>query len=271
MSVIQSTPVILGTCEIQRGLVHVGSPVRPVPSTAHWPTTRARQVRRAGFRRDAPASCRSLRSCQAPSVIIHDLHVTWPVVRPPEADTPLHVDPNAVLIDAVAPQHFQPVARQCGRVSERLGAVRQDQSARRPIGEALKRRDALPLEEARVSGSLKLRIMHAGHSSSCAFRRGCWRPNSCSHSWRRRSCRPTAQTERMTPTVNETSHIELLPRASYSAARKPRDGSGTVSPECAVGAAAQAPLGLTASQITACMVRTLEREKRDRRRLAAVD
>ena len=70
-----------------------------------------------------------------------------PVVLPTEADAPLRVDPNAVLTGAVAPQCFQPIARQRGKVAERLRAVQQDQTARRLSGEALKCRDALTLEE----------------------------------------------------------------------------------------------------------------------------
>ena len=82
-----------------------------------------------------------------PSVIIDDLHIVRPVLCPTEADAPLHVDPNAVLTGAVAPQRFQPVARQRGKVPERLRAVQQDQTAYRLSGEALKSRDALTLEK----------------------------------------------------------------------------------------------------------------------------
>ena len=71
-----------------------------------------------------------------------------PVVRPTEADAPLHTDPNAVLTGTVAPQHFQPIARQRGQVTERLSTVKQDQTAHRLSGEALKGGDALTLKEA---------------------------------------------------------------------------------------------------------------------------
>ena len=110
--------------------------------------SRARRVRRAGLRPDAPPSCRSSRSCQVPSVIIDDLHIVWSVVRPTEADAPLRVAPNAVLTGVVAPKCFQPIARQRGKVAERFRAVQQDQTARRLSGEALKRRDALTSEES---------------------------------------------------------------------------------------------------------------------------
>ena len=81
------------------------------------------------------------------SVIVHDLDIARPVVGPTEADTPLHVDPNAVLTGAVASQCFQPVTRQRGQVAERLRAVQQGQPAHRLIEKAVKRRDTPPLEE----------------------------------------------------------------------------------------------------------------------------
>ena len=79
-----------------------GSPARPTPSTAHWPTARANRVRRAGFPRDAPASCRSLWSYQSSLMVIHDFYVGRPLDRPTETDAPLRIDPNAVLTCAVA-------------------------------------------------------------------------------------------------------------------------------------------------------------------------
>ena len=75
-------------------------------------------------------------------MIIHDLDIARPVVGPTEADTPLHVDPNAVLLTGAAGLAvcFQPVARQCGHIAERLRAVQQGQSAHRLIRETAKRR-----------------------------------------------------------------------------------------------------------------------------------
>ena len=81
-------------------------------------------------------------------MIVHDLDVAWPFVRPPEADAPLRVDPDAVLTGTVAAQRFEPVARQPCKVQKRLRAVQQNQSARGLAGEALKCRNALPLEKA---------------------------------------------------------------------------------------------------------------------------
>ncbi len=70
---------------------------------------------------------------------------------------------------------------------------------------------------------------------------------------------PTAQTGRMTLPMNGTSRIASFPRASYSAAWKPRGGSQDCLRKCAAGAVAQAPLGLNAGGTTACMARRVER------------
>ena len=88
-------------------------------------------------------------------MIIHDLDIARPVVGPTEADTPLHVDPNAVLLTGAAGLAvcFQPVARQCGHIAERLRAVQQGQSAHHLIRETAKRRAAAAADiEGRVSG-----------------------------------------------------------------------------------------------------------------------
>ena len=106
--------------------------------------------------------------------------------------------------------------------------------------------------------------MHRGAKRYGNLRRDRCRPD-------RAAAQPTARTRSPTPTANETSRIESLLPASYSAARKPRDGSGTVFPRCVAGAAAQAPLGLTASQITVCIARALEKIGSGiRERLAAI-
>ncbi len=90
-----------------------GSPARPASSTAHWPTARAHRVRRAGFpgmHRLHAVPCVHVKT---PLVVIHDLYVGRPLVRPTETGAPLSIDPNATLTDAVAAQRFQPVAPQC--------------------------------------------------------------------------------------------------------------------------------------------------------------
>jgi hypothetical protein len=44
-------------------------------------------------------------------VIVNDLHLLWPSIRPHEADPPLVVDSDAVLPGAIALESFQPVSR----------------------------------------------------------------------------------------------------------------------------------------------------------------
>ena len=58
-------------------------------------------------------------------------------VHPPKTDVPLHVDPNAVLASAVAPQRFQPIAAQRSQIAERLRTVQQRQTASRADGQTL--------------------------------------------------------------------------------------------------------------------------------------
>jgi hypothetical protein len=49
-------------------------------------------------------------------MVIHDLDIYWPGLRPGEANPPLVVDADAVLPGAVAPQQFQAVARRGSEV-----------------------------------------------------------------------------------------------------------------------------------------------------------
>jgi hypothetical protein len=55
------------------------------------------------------------------SVVVHDFHVRRPVIGPPEADSELVVDTNAVSTLSIASQRFQPIAR---RRSQELKGVR---------------------------------------------------------------------------------------------------------------------------------------------------
>ena len=81
-----------------------GSPAPPTPSTTHRPTTRVHRVRRGGSLADVPGFMPLLAFMSNSSVIVHDLDVARPFVRPMEADAPLRVDPNAVLTDARSPR-----------------------------------------------------------------------------------------------------------------------------------------------------------------------
>ena len=69
-------------------------------------------------------------------------------VRPPEADAPLIVDPDAMLAGTVALQFLQPVAGRHPQIRQRLGGINSHQL---PQHGALERRgivpDALAVEE----------------------------------------------------------------------------------------------------------------------------
>src|SRR5699024_995487 len=54
------------------------------------------------------------------SVIVNDLHLLWPSIRPHEADSPPVVDPDAVPPDPITLQCFEPVARRDAKVVEHL-------------------------------------------------------------------------------------------------------------------------------------------------------
>jgi hypothetical protein len=65
------------------------------------------------------------------SVVVHDLDVVGAVRRPPEADPPLVVDPDAVLPVAVTPQRFEAVARRDAQGRQYGGGVDLQQLASR--------------------------------------------------------------------------------------------------------------------------------------------
>ncbi len=81
-------------------------------------------------------------------MIIHDLHVMRPILGPAEADTPLPVDPNAVLTRAVAWQSFQTIAGQGGQIAERFRTIQKRQATGGPVGERLECRDSMSFKEA---------------------------------------------------------------------------------------------------------------------------
>src|SRR3546814_17992820 len=69
------------------------------------------------------------RSSPAASVVIDDLHVVRIAAAPAEADTPLVVDPDAVLSLAIAFEQLQPVCGRNPQVIERSGGVEHAQLA----------------------------------------------------------------------------------------------------------------------------------------------
>ena len=65
-----------------------------------------------------------LNSYQIPAlVIVHDLNVEHVPVTPHKTQSPLVVDPNAVLTLPVTPQCFQTVSGWCRKISQLSGAV----------------------------------------------------------------------------------------------------------------------------------------------------
>src|SRR3546814_10766142 len=69
------------------------------------------------------------RSSPAASVVIDDLHVVRIAAAPAEADTPLVVDPDAVLSLAISFEQLQPVCGRNPQVIERSGGVEHAQLA----------------------------------------------------------------------------------------------------------------------------------------------
>lgn len=61
------------------------------------------------------------------SVVVHDLHVGGIPFTPLEADSPLIVDPDAVLASAITPESFQPVAGWHTQIEKTLGVVQHSQ------------------------------------------------------------------------------------------------------------------------------------------------
>jgi hypothetical protein len=68
------------------------------------------------------------------TVVIHNLNALRFAIGPPKANTPLVIDPNAVLPGAVAGEFLQSVPRRGGQVAQVLGSVQVQQlSPRRPL------------------------------------------------------------------------------------------------------------------------------------------
>jgi hypothetical protein len=56
-------------------------------------------------------------------MIIHDLNVIRVCFSPNKAETPLIVDPDAVLSSSIAVQQFQPISRRSSQVPQLHGAI----------------------------------------------------------------------------------------------------------------------------------------------------
>jgi hypothetical protein len=72
----------------------------------------------------------------APSVVVGDLNVEGVSITPNKADSPLVVDPDAVLTLAVPFQFLQPIPRRHAQVLERHRSMEQQQLSSRHSLEA---------------------------------------------------------------------------------------------------------------------------------------
>ena len=101
-------------------------------------------------------------SFSPPSVIIRDLHEICVIFfsAPNETDTPLVVNPDAVLAFSVTPQSFQVVARNCCQVSQYSGRIKHVQLPAANVLNGLKSFNPFALEQA-LSGSIRERFNHA--------------------------------------------------------------------------------------------------------------
>ena len=61
-------------------------------------------------------------------VVVHDLYIVRPVIAPAEADTPLGIDPDAVLAISVPAKRFKTVAPQSGQITQVVGVVEDGQT-----------------------------------------------------------------------------------------------------------------------------------------------
>jgi len=78
-------------------------------------------------------------------VIVHDLSVVRVPVPPSKAETPLVIDPNAVLPLAIAAQGFQSIPRRRRQVAELCGAVQLPKLASSDLLDCPKPSARLPL------------------------------------------------------------------------------------------------------------------------------
>jgi hypothetical protein len=79
-------------------------------------------------------------------MIVHDFDVDRTLV-PPEAKTPLVVDPDAVLSFAAAPECLQPIARDRAQVTQTRGGIQHVEFSQGDPSDRLKPADAAPVEE----------------------------------------------------------------------------------------------------------------------------
>jgi hypothetical protein len=78
------------------------------------------------------------------SVIVHDLNFVSIPLAPDEAQTPLVVNPNAVLPPSVAMQSFQAISGRCCQIAQFRGAIQLPELAPRDVLDRLKAAARLP-------------------------------------------------------------------------------------------------------------------------------
>jgi hypothetical protein len=80
-------------------------------------------------------------------MVVRDFHVPGVALFPAEADSPLAVDPDAMLALAITGKFFQSVARQSAQILKGLGRVEHHQLPQRgTLQLAIKPLDGLALE-----------------------------------------------------------------------------------------------------------------------------
>jgi hypothetical protein len=89
------------------------------------------------------------------SVVINDLHILSALSAPAEADSPLIIDPDAVLPLPVTPQDLQPIAGRNAQVIEAGGDLKLAQLATSHDRDTLKVPDALSAREGFGVGTPK--------------------------------------------------------------------------------------------------------------------
>jgi hypothetical protein len=81
-------------------------------------------------------------------VVVNDLDLLWPGVRPDKAESELVVDADAVLAMAVPPERLQAIARWDLQIVEASGGVEDGELAERNTSEASEAAPWLPFKES---------------------------------------------------------------------------------------------------------------------------
>ena len=82
-------------------------------------------------------------------MVVNDLNPFWTSVAPPEADTPLIIDSDAVLSCSITAQMLEPVARRNPKILETTRGVNLPQLAQHNASDArVEGRDSLPRKQA---------------------------------------------------------------------------------------------------------------------------